>query len=265
MSEEKKYELMIKELREGLFLFDESGESTAFLLVGEKKACLIDTMIGVHDYHEAARKFTDKPIIVVNTHGHPDHIYGNVFFEKAYMHPADLSEAQFHMNDPEFVEECRKSGRTMPPFEEIKEGDVIDLGGRTLKIYDLPGHTPGGILLLCPEERILFTGDSINHHLWMQLPTSGLLAEFAKALDRVMFLEQEADMILHGHAHDFDDISLMSAMRKGIQEILEGQTSQDQPYPWFGGIATQHPFKVDTTRHFQQDDHVICYKEQSGN
>ena len=48
------------------------------------------------------------------------------------------------------------------------------------EIYELPGHTPGGIVLLLREDRILFTGDSVNHHLWMQLEGCAPLDEFVK-------------------------------------------------------------------------------------
>ena len=107
----------------------------------------------------------------------------------------------------------------MPPFKTVKEGDVIDIGGRTLEVFALPGHTPGSIVLLLREDRILFTGDAINHHLWMQLDGCSSLNEYVKALDNIMFLEDRADLILHGHARDFDDISLMRCMRDGIKEI----------------------------------------------
>lgn len=63
-------------------------------------------------------------------------------------------------------------GLRMPPFEAIGEGDVIDLGGLKLEVYDLPGHTPGGIALLNRQDRILFVGDSIIEQTWMQLEES---------------------------------------------------------------------------------------------
>ena len=44
----------------------------------------------------------------------------------------------------------------------IKEGDVIDLGDRTLKIIDLPGHTPGSIAVLDVKNRVLISGDSVQ-------------------------------------------------------------------------------------------------------
>ncbi|MCR4763521.1 MAG: MBL fold metallo-hydrolase [Lachnospiraceae bacterium] len=255
----EKKELFIKEMRPGLFLMDEGHEATGYIVIGENRACVIDTMIGYNDLYEVVRSKTDKPLIVVNTHGHPDHIYGNVYFEEAYMNPADNELAEMFMKEPEFVEACQERGLHMPPFKPLKEGDVIDLGGRTLEIYDLPGHTPGGILLLLKEDRILFTGDSVNHHLWMQLDGCLPMAEFVKALDRVMFLEEKADVILHGHARDFDDISLMRCLRQGAIEIAEGKTKDDAPYKWFDGIGKQHRFRLEAGKHYQQHDSVICY------
>jgi len=253
-------ELYLKQLKPYLYLMDEAHEATGYIVVGDEKVCVIDTMNGYNDLKKVVRSITDKPIIVVNTHGHPDHIFGNVYFDEAYMNPKDLDLAESFLSDPKFVEECEKYGATMPPFKPIKGGDVIDLGGKTLEVYDIPGHTMGGILLLLKEDRILFTGDSINHHLWMQLDGCLPMEEFVKELDKVMFLEDKADFILHGHARDYDDISLMRCLRQGAQEICDGKTENDLPYNWFGGVAKQHPFKLMEGKQYQQADSVICYR-----
>ncbi len=253
-------ELFMKEVRPGIWLMDEAHEATGYLVVGQDKACVIDTMNGYTDLYGAVRKITDKPLVVVNTHGHPDHIFGNVYFEEAYLHPADSGLARMFAESPEYLALCREHGWTMPPFRDILPGDVIDLGGRTLEVFGLPGHTPGGILLLLREDRILFTGDSVNHHLWMQLDGCLPLHEFVKELDRVMFLQDRADIILHGHARDADDISLLRCLRDGVAEICEGKTNGDLPYQWFGGTDLKHPFRCDPDRHYQQDEHVICYR-----
>lgn len=252
-------ELYIKQLRPYLYLMDEAHEATGYLVIGEEKACVIDTMNGYNDLHKAVRKITDKPIVVVNTHGHPDHIFGNIYFDEAFINPKDLPLAEMFAKMPEFVEECEKHGFKMPPFKEIKGGDVIDLGGKTLEVYELPGHTPGGILLLLKEDRILFTGDAVNHHLWMQLDGCSSMPELVKALDGVMFLEEKADYILHGHAQDFDDISLLHCLRNGAQEIADGKTADDKPYHWFEGVAKQHAFKLEEGKKYSQIDSVICY------
>ena len=253
------HELFIKELKPSIYLFDEAHMSSGYLVVGEKKACLIDTMNGYNNLYEAVRKITDKPIVVVNTHGHPDHIFGNVYFDKAFMNPADNELAESFKNIPEFADACKKYGLSMPPFSPIDEGDIIDLGGKTLEIYNIPGHTQGSILLLLKEDRILFVGDSINHHLWMQVPGATTMEEFVKSLDRIMFLEEKADFILHGHANDFDDISLIRCLRQGALEICQGKTQDDKPYNWFDGVALQHPFSLEEGKQYSQTDSVICY------
>lgn len=256
-------ELYIREVRPGVWLMDEAHEATGYLVVGEDRACVIDTMNGYNDLHKAVRAITDKPLTVVNTHGHPDHILGNVYFEEAYLHPADRELALSFTTSREFKEEFTDRGLIMPPFRDILPGDVIDLGGRTLEVFALPGHTPGGILLLLREDRILFTGDSVNHHLWMQLDGCLPLRDFVKELDRVLFLEERADIILHGHAGGADDISLMRCLREGVREICDGQTAEDMPYDWFGGTDLQHPFRCRADRTYQQDDHVICYRARN--
>ena len=256
-------ELYLREMAPGIWLMDEAHEATGYLVVGEEKACVIDTMNGYNNLYDAVRRITDKPVIVVNTHGHPDHIFGNVYFDRAYLHPADLPLAKMFLEEPEYKAFCEEKGLRVPPFLDVREGDVFDLGGRHLDVYELPGHTPGGIVLLLREDRILFTGDSVNHHLWMQLDGCLPMRDFVKELDKVLFLEEKADIILHGHARGEDDISLLRCLRAGAEEICEGKTEGDKPYQWFGGTDLQHPFRCDAEKHYQQEDHVICYRAEN--
>lgn len=257
---ENQPELYPTKLKPWLHVLDEGHLATGYVIEGEDKVCVIDTMNGFTDIKSYVRSFTDKPVILVNTHGHPDHIFGNVYFDEAYIHPKDLALAESFAEVPEFKAACEQHGFAMPPFKTIKEGNVIDLGGKTLEVYELPGHTPGGILLLLKEERILFAGDSLNHYLWMMLDGCLPLPEFAKALDRVMFLEDKADYILHGHAAEFDDISLMRCIRQGVQEIIDGKTEGDGDYEWFGGVAKKHAFKlIEGKTYSKADENIICY------
>lgn len=255
----KEVKLFVKELKPYLYLLDENHEATGYLVIGDEKALLIDTMNGYTNLNKAVRELTDKPVMVVNTHGHPDHVFGNIYFDEAFINPKDIPMAKSFLESERFVQFCKEKGGAVPEFREIKGGDVIELGGKTLEIYEIPGHTPGGILLLLKEDRILFTGDSVNHHLWMQLDGCLPISEYVKKLDDVMFLENEADFILHGHANDYDDISLMRCLRQGCVEISEGKTADDEPYKWFGGIGKQHHFALEPGKKYSQEHSVICY------
>lgn len=253
----------ITKLAPFLYVIDENHESTAYLIIGDEKACLIDTMNGYQNLKETVESLTDKPYVVVNTHGHPDHIMGNYWFDKVYLNSKDVEMANSFVNQPEVAKMFQQYSVKMPPYEDIKEGDVIDLGNRTLKVYELPGHTQGQIVLLCPEERLLFTGDAINHHLWAMLPDCKPLTEIVKEFDRLLFLEKEADYVLHGHSRGYDDISLMRAMRNGIQEIIDGKTKDDKEYKWFGGVDRIHLYNAVKGKKYQQEDHAIVYNENN--
>ncbi|MBQ1433079.1 MAG: MBL fold metallo-hydrolase [Ruminococcus sp.] len=261
-------ELFVKELREGIYLLDEGHRASGYLVIGEDKACVIDTMNGLTDVCSAVKKITDKPIVLVNTHCHPDHIFGNIWFantvDKAFIEPRDKAMAeQFYKMVPEMAKACEAMGIQPPPFEEIHEGDIIELGGRTLEVFSMPGHTAGSIVLLLREDRILFTGDSVNHHLWLHLDGCLPLEETLAGFDRLLFLEELADVILHGHAQTFDDISLLRCQRDGLAELCEGKTENDQPYEWWDGVDMQHPFKTIEGRQYACDENIICYKKDS--
>lgn len=246
--------IRIKQIDPRIYLLDDAGEATGYLVVGTQRAAVIDTMNGIADVCAAVRTLTDLPTVVINTHGHCDHIHGNIYFNEAYLHPDDLPLALEHAQMPDFVQLCAEKSLHMPPFRPIREGDVIDLGGVTLEIFDLPGHTPGGILVLDREDRILFTGDAINRHLWMQLEESLPIGQALAGLEHVMFLRERADHILHGHAQGPEPISLMDELRRGLQELADGHVADDRPYDWFAGTDRQHEFAPGS---------VICYRAAS--
>lgn len=256
--------LETNELRPGIFCIDDSGISKAFLVVGEEKACLIDTANGLNDLYAEVRRLTDKPLIVVDTHGHPDHFFGNYSFDHAYLNSKDWELAKDFMSMPEIAVALKERGGSFPDFIDIKEGDSFDLGGRTLEVYELPGHTKGSIVLLCPEERILFAGDSINHHLFLQLDGCLSVCESATALESKMWLKDKADFILHGHGSGFDDISLMDYLLNAMKEVLDGKTEKDELIEFGpGAFGMRHEFKVDTERQFNCIDSMIWYQSDN--
>lgn len=61
-------------LNEHVWLLNENNEASGYLLVGETQAAVIDTMNGYQDLNKTVRAITKLPLIVINTHGHSDHI-----------------------------------------------------------------------------------------------------------------------------------------------------------------------------------------------
>ena len=148
------------------------GGELMYLVEGNNRAALLDTGCGFGYLREYVERLTDKPIIVLLTHGHVDHAMGAEEFDDVYMNHAD---DYIYVQHGEL--EFRKAGLTMCsqnveedeiiPLKELSSihqmsgGDTFDLGGLHIDIYDLPGHTKGSVCLLDEEHMVMFTGDTI--------------------------------------------------------------------------------------------------------
>ena len=180
------YELI--ELRNDVVAISEprhQEEVFCYLVRGRDKDLLIDTGMGIVPVTRALEKLrnSSKPLEVVNTHWHFDHIGGNRHFDKILV-PKNIEEVAgllkgWSHDDLEkygFTSGFRQSDGTdnMPPnFDAknfsiasckniepvLKNGFKIDLGGRDIFVIETPGHTPGGISLFDKTNGLLFTGD----------------------------------------------------------------------------------------------------------
>ncbi|MBQ7138296.1 MAG: MBL fold metallo-hydrolase [Clostridia bacterium] len=230
----------IHAIRPNVYLIDDAGESTCYLICGSERALLVDSVNGEEDLHAVVRSLTDLPVIVVNTHGHGDHIFGNVYFDEAWLHPAD--NALYDMFFGYAKEEMDRHGLKPCPVRPLEIGQSFDLGGVALEVVDLKGHTAGSIGLLDKAGRILYTGDGLNTHLWMQLDHS---LPIATMLETFRALKEQHggdfDYVAHGHARELRGKEILDWMIAGCEDILQGRTENDQPYQFFGGVARQHP------------------------
>ena len=245
--------IKVKQINDHIWLLNDNDESTGYLVTGSKRGLVIDTMTGYGNVRKVAEEITDLPLTVVNTHGHPDHIYGNVYFEKVYIHPADIPVAERFYQDPDFVAAISKMNQHPAEFLTVTEGDVFDLGGLSLEVYELPGHTPGGIVLLDRKDRILFSGDSILEQTWMQLPECLPMEQFLASLDKIQKMQEEFDYLLTGHNLELVDASFCEIHRKAVWEVCVGIKDNDEPYSYFGGTCMAHPYGKEPRRIVYQE------------
>lgn len=104
-----------------------------------------------------------KPIYLIQTHLHLDHVFGMSFVKKEYgLSPMAHKADEFLLS--ETVEYSRQFGILVeenPPAIEkyLDEGDEITLGNRKLKIYHIPGHSPGSIIFYNEEDKFIIGGD----------------------------------------------------------------------------------------------------------
>ncbi len=141
-----------------------SMEGNCYILAQKKdsQAIIIDPGAQARKIMKVLDKYKLKPALIINTHGHYDHIGAdNELGVPVYAHKLDaplLKDAMLNM-----------SGLFALPYTvkaEIKfleDNQIIELDGMQLKVLHTPGHTAGGIALLLqkPINKIAFTGDTL--------------------------------------------------------------------------------------------------------
>jgi hydroxyacylglutathione hydrolase len=199
-----------KALLTGTLRFSVGGVNM-YLVVGKEKALLIDTGNPGNISPEEIKAVTNLPLLVVNTHAHPDHSGSNARFEKVYIHEADLeSGKRYSQGNVELI--------------PIKDGYVFDLGGTKLEVIAVPGHTPGSICLLDAQNKLLFGGDTANLETWAQI-SNVPLETYKKSMENLLKRKDQYDRVLPGH-NDVLPVSYISELIACADEILTGKVQQ---------------------------------------
>ncbi|MDC7126089.1 MAG: MBL fold metallo-hydrolase, partial [Spirochaetales bacterium] len=207
-------------------------------------ALLIDTGFGFGDIYGAVKKITNLPVIVVNTHGHIDHVQGNKFFDKVYIHKNDIGVLKLHssliakiflysgnkkvLNTFEKGNKKQFFKRRINNHEIIKEGEILDIGGNQLEVIHTPGHTKGSICILDKKNRILYSGDTCSSHVWLFLKQSTNISTYINSIQKVIKRGSEFDIFLSSHSPAEFKTSMLEKIKHCADNIsIEKSTSFD--------------------------------------
>ena len=151
------------------FVFNPFGENT-YLIYDETKQCVIidpgcsspseeDRLFGFIDSHQL------KPLMVINTHGHVDHVVGNNAVKRRYHIPV-AAHPDTHYD---FTQAKRQAvwlgfqpvGDIDQPDVDLEDDQEIKVGEGVLEVICTPGHAKGSVSLYAPVEGWVFTGDAL--------------------------------------------------------------------------------------------------------
>jgi len=189
-----------------------------YLLEGEKSAILIDTGFGLPNLNILVKQLTNKPITVLNTHGHGDHIGGNDQFQDCRMMECDREVALSHMKkdyrkkilsslvdefslqmNEQFIDELVDT-KNIDTFRPLENNEIFDLGGRTLEVIAVPGHTPGSICILDHERKNLFSADTVcDQGVLLFFDHSMPVSDFLESIQRLQLRQNEYERMWPGH------------------------------------------------------------------
>lgn len=229
-----------------------------YLAVGNERALLVDTGTGIGDLKGFVGTLTDKPLTVAMTHGHVDHVQGVSQFGEYYLNQKDLflldsnSDMQIRINyarlmavparNPNlaYIESDGFQPKADPEkSRDIPDGTVFNLGGYTPEFHALPGHTPGSMAVLFPEDRILLTGDACCGTTLLYFEYCPSIEEYKEALTALRArLSGKFDRILVSHGGHVFTEELLDSVLECCDEIMAGT---DEAFPMRGPDGTENP------------------------
>ncbi len=242
---------------DGIFAIYEPGqfeEVISFLIVGETRALLFDTGLGIGDMRRVVAGLTNLDVIVLNSHTHYDHIGGNYQFDVIYALDTDFTRRNAEGSTTEAVAEFIQEGWVWMPFPDgfsaqdfrsrpfvisrfVSNGERIDLGGRVLEVLATPGHAPDALCIIDRENRLLFTGDTFYlAPLYTHLEGSDF-DEYARSAERIAGLSGEIDALMTAHNVPIADSHYALALGRAFTEIQSGQA---QNFTLSDGLREYH-------------------------
>ena len=183
------------------------------LLEGKDSALLFDAGYGLEDVSAYVKTLTGKPVELLLSHGHHDHVLGARWFGRSLMDPADREEFLLRSGQEQrrrVAAQAADRGLSVP--EDFLTAEILlpeplrytgrigsfpcrafDLGGLEVLALGVPGHTAGSVVLFVPETRLLLTGDDWNPCTWMWFPCSLPVRRWRNTMQELVpLLEKES-------------------------------------------------------------------------
>jgi glyoxylase-like metal-dependent hydrolase (beta-lactamase superfamily II) len=217
------------------------AQGLMYLVEGRDAALLIDTGFGIGDLRALVSGLTNKPVSVVNTHPHFDHIGCNSQFDSVWLHEDDREVLRLHTDRPYLTQKLRdmlpgiirfflggfiKKLIDKPRrdnYQYLRDGHRFDLGGRIIEVIHTPGHTPGSICLLDQDAGILYSGDTVcAWGILLNLELSLGPAAFLASMEKLDALKDRFTAIYPGHHQYSIGPDFVRKYRNCARGIIDG-------------------------------------------
>ena len=226
-------------------------ETISYLIVGTKQALLFDTGMGIGNIKAVVARLTSRPIVVLNSHTHNDHVGGNWQFQYIFGMDTAFTRANAKGSREDAQAELGKEnlcGDLPKGFDRakyatkpwkislfVRDGFKVNLGHRTVEIIATPGHTPDAISLIDRENGLLFTGDTYYPApIWLYRPETDLAAYIA-SVKKLAALALQVKTVLGAHNIPAADPAVLAKLPDAIQQIVDGKV---KPKAVNGGEAS---------------------------
>lgn len=267
------------------FRLEMLGRVNCYLLYGTERGMLIDCGFGLEPLKPLVDALCPVPYDVCITHADGDHIGAFYEWDRVWLHPADnaLAHDLEHINFQRFtgmhtvlnpmlipeegdnpnnfyrMDELSPVVLTEADYPELlplQDGQLFNLGGRTITVLNLPGHTMGSTVYLDSATRILFSGDAISAASDIKLITA--TAGYHN-MERLLTYSDQFDRIYPAHTDIGPGaVGMNYSLPKSIindymyicRRIVTGdlpvKAHREEPNPDFPQDKSRHPISDQT-------------------
>ena len=189
------------------FVFSPIQENTYLLYNEFKQAVIIDPGCYFPEENDVLKAFITQsellPQMLLNTHCHLDHVFGNKFVAETYGLTLQLQEKEKRMLD---LAPASGLMYNMPfdnyqgDFIYLKEGDAVFLGDDELTVIEAPGHSPGHICFYCSKQNFIISGDVLfNRSIGRTDLPGGNHQLLLKNIREKLFVLPDETVVYSGH------------------------------------------------------------------
>lgn len=249
------------------------GGVYAWLVQGKDAALVIDNGYGYEGFREFVETLTDKPYTAVVTHMHPDHAAGSAAFDEVLVDFRDMGMREEYTtleNRREFLASMGLETEGLIPtpeetvFQPLTDGQIFDLGGLTVEVCSMPGHTPGSATFLLRELRTVLFGDACNPMAWLQVDGCLPLRAYLESL--TAYAEKHAgrfERVLYSHGQPDSPACVLEEMIELVGEVLAGRSAKIPLPPQGGGGLLAAPIDIQTMRRTDGKIANLAYREEN--
>ena len=183
-----------------------------YLVEGNERAVLIDAGTRVPGLDKIVAGITSKPVTMILTHGHGDHVGGIGPFPEVWVCQAD--ERLMRNSQRNY------SGQV----KYFTDGQIIDLGGRELEVMFTPGHTDGSVTFFDKANHYGFSGDAFGStNLLVFTYLSNVVASATKVEKYIK--DNDIKFLFPGHysGDNLESPKRVSDLKEMCQEVLDGK------------------------------------------
>lgn len=189
------------------FTFNPLAENTYVLSNEKDEALIIDPGCYFTEEEKMLQNYITtkrlKPLLLLNTHCHLDHVFGNNWVHKTYG-----LELHLHQGEVVVLETAPASGNLYglgftnykASLHFLKEGDEIIFGDNTLKVLFTPGHSPASVCFYCKAQHFIIGGDVLFHESIGRFDLPGGNEELLyKSIRETLYVLPDETIVYPGH------------------------------------------------------------------